>query len=251
MKFPDFIIIGAAKCGTTALWMNLDKHPEIDMGRKTYNSIEMHFWGYKFWKKGFDWYKNKFKGKLSGEKSVDYWISRKSMRLIKQHIPNTKLILCVRNPIDRAYSNFQMHMRAGKVSHFSMNLFKRQYARKGKYYSHIKDIVLHFFPKEQLYVCVAERMKIDTSNEMDKIFKFLGAKDYHLPTKIVPGDRTKRAKSLGLDIDNNRTEKFYRVWTKGQLKLQGPMRKEVLKYYRPHNKKLFEFLGYEIEEWKC
>ena len=51
MKFPDFIIIGAAKCGTTALWMNLDKHPEINMGRKGYSSIEVHFWGYKFGEK--------------------------------------------------------------------------------------------------------------------------------------------------------------------------------------------------------
>jgi hypothetical protein len=250
MKFPDFIIIGAAKCGTSALWMNLDKHPEINMARKAQNSIEMHFWGYKFWAKGFDWYKEKFSGKLSGEKSVDYWISRKSLRLIRRHIPDTKLILCVRNPVDRGYSNYQMHMRANKVGAFSVELFKRQYARKGKYYNNIKNIVLDFFPPEQLYICVAERMKNNTSEEMNKIFKFLGASDFHLETKIVPGNRTKRAPTLGEDLDKNKKEKFYRVWTKGQLNLKGKMRKQLLEFYKPHNEKLFEFLGYEIKEWR-
>ena len=189
MKFPDFVIIGAPKCGTTALWFNLDKHPEIQMAQKAPNSIEMHFWGYKFWDKGFGWYKEKFGNKLSGEKSVDYYINRKSMRLMKQHIPDVKLILCVRNPADRAYSNFQMHMRAKKQSTFSFELFKKQYARKGKYYTHIREKVLEFFPPEQLYVCVAEHMKKNTSNEMDKIFEYLGAKEFHLPTKIVSGNR--------------------------------------------------------------
>jgi len=251
MKFPDFIIIGAAKCGTTALWMNLDKHPEIHMAQKALNSIEMHFWGFKFWSKGFGWYKQKFKGKLSGEKSVDYWVNRKSLRLIKKHIPDTKLILCVRNPVDRAYSNYQMHMRANKVGQFSFDLFKKQYARKGKYYNHIKDKVLDFFPASQLHICVAEHMKKDTSNEMNKVFNYLGASEFHLDTKIIPGDRTERAPTLGADIKKNRKENFYRVWTKGQLELKGKMRRKLLEYYKPHNERLFEFLGYEIKEWKC
>jgi len=251
MKLPDFVIIGAPKCGTTALWFNLDKHPEIHMARKAANSIEMHFWGYKFWGKGFGWYKSKFKGKLSGEKSVDYYINRKSMRLMKQHIPNAKLIICVRNPVDRAYSNYQMHMRANKVGAFNFNLFKRQYARKGKYYKHIEEKVLQFFPREQLYICVAEHMKNNTSDEMDKVFNYLGASEFHLDTKVVPGNRTERAPTLGADITRNRKEKFYRVWTKGQLKIKGKDRKQLLEYYRPHNERLFEFLGYEIKEWTC
>ena len=248
-KFPDFIIIGAAKCGTTALWMNLDKHPEINMGRKSFSSIELHFWGYKFWSRGFDWYKNLFNGPICGEKSVDYWISRKSLRLMKQHIPNVKLILCVRNPVDRAYSNYQMHHRANKVGSFTFELFKRQYARKGKYYKHIQEQVLNFFDKDKLYICVAEHMKSNTTEEMRKIFKFLGATDLIFPTKEVPGDRTKRAPTLGQDIDLNRTQKFFRIWTKGQNTLTGPMRKQLLEFYEPHNQKLFDYLGYEIKEW--
>jgi hypothetical protein len=55
MPLPKIIICGVAKGGTTALWYNLDKHPEIHMATRTDTSIEMHFWGSKFRHKGLDW----------------------------------------------------------------------------------------------------------------------------------------------------------------------------------------------------
>ena len=45
MKLPDFIIVGATKCGTTALWYNIDKHPAITMAMKSATSFEMNFFG--------------------------------------------------------------------------------------------------------------------------------------------------------------------------------------------------------------
>jgi len=249
MKFPEFIIIGAAKCGTTALWYNLDKHPDIHMTTKSKSSVEMHFWGSTAWKKGFDWYKNHFPdNKLCGEKSISYWIRNKSMRLMKNHIPNAKLILCVRNPVDRAYSNFQMNARSGKVSRFDLKTFKSRYATAGKYINHIENKVLKHFDKEQLCICIQERMKSNITEEMKKVFDFLGVKDLNYKGKeIKPILTAKRTRQE--DVALSRSQKTYRVWSRYSGLGPSPMRTEVLKYYKPFNDRLFSYLGYEIEEW--
>ena len=64
-RFPDFIIIGAQKSGTSALWYNLNKHSDIGLVRQandspTYNGMEMNFWGSRNESKGLDWYKSHF-----------------------------------------------------------------------------------------------------------------------------------------------------------------------------------------------
>lgn len=250
MKFPDFIIIGATKSGTTALWYNLDKHPDIFMATKG-ASVEMAFWGSRQWKRGFDWYKSKFVGnvKLCGEKTPDYYLNKRAFRLMKKHIPNVKLFLCIRNPIDRAYSNFQMHKKAGRASTFDYNLFVKKYARAGKYFNHIQNNILPFFDQKQLYICITEKMKANPTIEMKGVFEFLGVEDLNFPSKEIPGqlllNRTRKE-----DIALSREEKFYRVWSKHKEQLQGPLRKQILEYYQSYNKKLFDFLGYRIKEWE-
>ena len=250
MKFPDFIIIGATKCGTTALWYNLDKHPDIYMATKSHSSIEMNFWGGTKWANGFDWYKNKFiDDKICGEKTAGYFSNNKALKAMSENIPNLKLFFCIRNPVDRAYSNFQMNRKAGKVSKFNSNVFKKNYAPAGKYINHIQNRVLNFFDRSQLYICITERMKNNTTMEMAKVFSFLGVDDLEFPPKIVHGQLLK-TRNRTEDIELNKIEKFYRVWTKHTEKLTGPLRNEALEYFKPYNERLFEFLGYEIEEWK-
>jgi len=253
MKLPDFIIIGAAKCGTSALFMNLDKHPDIFMGQKTKTSIEFHFWGYpKNYKKGLNWYKKAFKkDKVCGEKSIEYWVNHKSMKLIKRYIPNVRLILCVRNPVDRAFSNYQLHHRKGRVGAFTYKLFKQQsvYYKRGLYYKGLVTRVLKYFDKDQIYICVTEHMKQNTTEEIRKIYKFLGVKDFVLPTKKISGNVKERASSFGEDFIKSREEKFYRVWDKGTMKMEPALRNQLLQYYRQSNEELFDFLGYRIKEW--
>lgn len=250
MKLPDLIIAGAAKCGTTALWYNLDKHPDIDMAMKSPTSVEMNYWGGTKYKQGLKWYKNQFgNAKICGEKTVVYIVKRKPFKLMKQSIPNVKIFICVRNPVDRAYSNFQMHKKAGKMSHFSMHSFKSRYAAQGKYIELIEKNILPFFPKEQIYICVTERMKQNPTEEMNKVFSYLGLSELNLPKKIIDGVLLKHRSRLE-DVKLNKTEKFYRVWSKHQERLTGPLRNELLAYYAPYNDRLFKFLGYEIKEWR-
>lgn len=247
MILPKIIIIGAPKCGTTALWYNLDKHPSIYMATRTDESIEMHFWHGKFWGKGLKWYSSRFKpDKICGEKSVEYWNSKPAIKTIKKYIPDVKLILCVRNPVDRAYSNFQMHRNAGRVSSFNY----KSYLSPGKYINKIDNKLLPFIKKDQLHICVAEYMKQDPTSEMKKVFDFIGVEDLNYPKKVIDGV-LRRHRSRQEDIELNRQEEFYRVWDRWSAKdrLTGPDRDKLLEIYRPYNEKLFDFLGYEVEEW--
>lgn len=250
MKLPEFIIIGAPKCGTTALWYNLDKHPEISMATRTSSAIEIHFWGFKYWQKGLNWYKGLFDDNtLVGEKSVSYWSSKKSIRTMKKFIPNVKLILCVRNPIDRAYSNYQMHFKSNRVGAFNYNLFKKRYANQGIYIQHVEDTILRYFDESQFHICITEYMKQNPTKEMAKVFDFLGVDDLKYPKKTVEGTLL-QTRDRQTDIKNNKKEKFYRVWSRHIERLEGPLRDQIRRYYEPYNDRLFDYLGHEIKEWR-
>jgi len=252
MRLPNFLIIGGTKCGTTALWYNLDKHPDISMATRNDHTLEMHFWGSKTWGNGLEWYSNRFdqdENKIVGEKSTEYCSNKRSLKLAKKHIPDLKLIYCVRNPIDRAYSNFQMNKRAGKVSSFNFNIFKQNYASAGNYFGRIRGNVLRNFKKEQLYICIMEHMKENTTEEMSKVFNFLGAEDLKLKQKILSNGVLLRNRTRQEDIKANKKEDYYRVWSKHTDRLEGPLRERLIEHYKPLNAKLYDFLGYKIEEW--
>lgn len=248
-KFPDFIIIGSMKCGTTVLWRNLNKHPEITMGKNPEDpkktSTEIRFWNngppHRTWNKGIEWYKSLFSGKCSGEKEAGYIYSWKTMQKIYDHIPNVKLILTIREPVDRAYSEYQMDktLRFKKYNFsFEQALEKdKGYIKRGKYYELIKNNVMGLFSREQLYIVIQERMKNNTHEELNKIYKFLGVPEFHTQIQQVKF--------------KNRDGKLngYRTWSSSYPPLDNNVREKYLPIFRKDNEKLFDFLGYEITEW--
>ena len=186
MKFPDFIIAGFMKCGTTQLFLNLNKHPGITMCKPAgpirpgiSGGIEMRFWGLQNWSKGIGWYKSRFQGDVCGEKSPDYVGYRKCMRLMAKHAPDSKLLIGIRNPTSRAYSHYQMNLQQKRVSWpFTLSNCRQKqkiYLRLGKYYEIITKNVLPFFPREQVYIYICEKMKNNLTEEMKKLCEFIGA----------------------------------------------------------------------------
>lgn len=254
MKFPNFIIIGSMKCATTVLWHNLNKHPDINMGKNLEDtkiaSTEIRFWNngvpYRTWAKGIDWYKNLFDGVFCGEKCANYIEEQSTMKRMSEYIPNIKLILCIRNPVDRAYSEYQMQKQ--KITKpLDMNLAQqRGYLYRGLYHYQIVNHVLPFFPKKNLYVMIQEKMKKDTSKELNKLYKFLGASQYDLTAKKITSEE---ATNRELDLNKDSKVKNYKVWTTKYEPMSSELRSSLVGYYKPYNNELFKFLGYEIEGW--
>src|SRR4051812_46716716 len=112
---PDFIIIGVQKGGTSSLFEYLKQHPNI----KTSVVKEVHYYDSDY-KKGMKWYRSFFplneknKKIIYGEASPYYFFHPLVPERIYKDNPNIKLILLLRDPVDRAYSHYQMERRKGR-----------------------------------------------------------------------------------------------------------------------------------------
>lgn len=114
---PDFLFIGGAKCGSTSFAIYLDAHPQICIrGPK-----EPNFWSWGKYRKEYqDFFVNEspigrpeIEDRLSGEFSTSYLLHPLAPRRIYAALPQVKIILMLRNPVDRAYSHFMMSQSHG------------------------------------------------------------------------------------------------------------------------------------------
>ncbi|WP_263841233.1 sulfotransferase domain-containing protein [Salinibacter sp.] len=216
---PDFIIIGAQKSGTTALYSYLIQHPQIlspatkevhffDRGsvrRKGMSFYRSHFWS--------DWYKDQVATEaghpvLCGEATGAYIFYPPVARLVAQSLPGVKLIAILRNPIRRALSHYhhnrrrrpedeplsfdeavraedervaedEKKLRADPL-HEAKTLKKYSYIRRGLYYQQLQRWLEHF-DREQLLVLHSRNLREKPDQVLENVFGFLGVDDVKIP----------------------------------------------------------------------
>jgi hypothetical protein len=197
---PNFLIVGAAKCGTTSLHHYLKQHPEILMPRKkketfffvTPKSLLGKGPGY-FGKNlinNLEHYKNLYADacnkeyKAIGEACVAYlFFHETSIENIKKVLDNPKIIIILRNPINRAFSNYLHHARDGLEDLSFADAIKNQKNRKDKnwwwgyqltelgfYYKSIKSYIKHF---NETKIYLFDDLRKDPLILMQDIFNFL------------------------------------------------------------------------------
>ena len=120
MNKPDFIIIGAAKSGTTSLYKYLELHPDIYLTRPKepdFFSIDEHY------NKGFGYYQSLFKQaqphQICGEASTTYSRLQRypqTLSRMAQHLPSVKFIYIMRHPVDRAYSFYSYRLKGSRIN---------------------------------------------------------------------------------------------------------------------------------------
>lgn len=115
MTQPTFLFIGPDKSGSSWMSRILSMHPDcyVPPAKDTY------FFD-RYYNKGLEWYLSHFthapsSAKAIGELSHDYLFSNEAAERIKTHFPDVKLIVCLRNPIERSLSQFQYMRRGGEV----------------------------------------------------------------------------------------------------------------------------------------
>lgn len=110
---PRFIILGAQKAGTTSLYDDLCRHPQIRAAARK----EVHFFDVEF-DRGLAWYRSQFPvwhpGTMTGEASPYYLGHPHAARRIMETIPDVRAIVLLRDPVDRAYSHYQHAVRKGR-----------------------------------------------------------------------------------------------------------------------------------------
>ena len=203
----DFFIVGAPKAGTTSLYHYLSEHPQVVMSSQKepdyFSDKEIQEQGMYYAKSRvntLDKYKSLFVQKESvvyGEASVSYLFYENVAEDIKKYNPNAKIIIMLRNPIERAFSHYLMDYRLGLISdsfeniiakkskHKNAHLFYQQYIEVSKYATQIQRY-LDFFEKENILFIDYEDFKKNVSKTVDQVYNFL-----NISTEFVADINTK------------------------------------------------------------
>lgn len=184
---PDFIGLGAQKAGTSWIYACLYEHPQIYAPVK-----EIHFFSReRNWVKGYEWYESFFQdcppGAKAGEFSTSYLCDPHTPERIYRRYPNVKLIVSLRNPVDRAYSNYLNDIKAGKISpetSFDEALERHpEYLEQG-YYMRFLEHYLRYFRREQILILIYEDSLKNPSEFIRSIYQFIGVDDSFVPSML-------------------------------------------------------------------
>ena len=249
---PDFFVIGPGRTGTTSLFHYLDQHPSLS--KSAYD--ELGFFDVNF-HLGFHWYRSlfpsiltKFRIKLKTNFFMTYdvtpsyvrrpWIARR----IKKLFPNSKLIIILRNPIDKTYSHYYLSTTSGETRNFEEVIKKDMddiskwniNSKDDNYFAtkvensklargfYVEQLLPWFelFPKNQILIISSEELASNTKNVMSEIFKFLNLPDYKIP-----------------NIEKVNVSKY--------SKMNPDTRKILINFFKPYNEQLFKFLDRKFD----
>ncbi len=203
-KLPNFFIVGAPKAGTTSLYYYLKRHPEVFMSAIK----EPNFFSYEetirqnlyHKEKGvgiYEEYKKLFehangRHKAIGEASVSYLFYPTVAEKIHQLVPQAKIIISLRNPVERAFSHFFMEHKLGyvngplenivnrKCNHKYAHLWYQQYIELGLYSGQVKRY-LDVFGKDNVRVFIYDEISENIESMILNIFGFLQIDKTYIP----------------------------------------------------------------------
>lgn len=247
---PDFLILGAKKCGTTALYWYLTQHPRV---RPAFQK-EVHFFTAAYGR-GRLWYRSFFptglaralaaEPFLTGEATPDYLFHTYAAARVRRDLPDARLIVILRNPVDRAYSSYNHNLRSGletlsfeealdreeerlasaggsvpRPGRFHFGQEHHSYCARGVYVDQL-EAWLEQVPREQLLVLATEDLRSRRSETLRAALEFLG-----LPPR-EPEELKRMNVSLYPELDEG-------------------LRRRLEAYFEPHNRRLYELLGRDL-----
>lgn len=260
---PDFIVIGAAKSGTTSLYASLIEHPFVVPCSTTNayfsNTKEVRYFDYNFGR-GRDWYRSHFplerereafaqehgRPFLTGEASPSYISFGRAAQRVRDLVPQAKLIAVLRNPVDRAYSQFQLSRREGledldsfeeaarleadrlrpelarmaaDPTYASWRFGKWSYLARSRYAEQLERWLEHF-SREQFLFLKAEDLFAEPARTLDTVYDFLG-----LPAHALELPHLNQSQYDGMPAN---------------------LRDQFNDYFRPYNERLYELVGIDF-----
>ncbi len=249
---PDFLIIGAQKAGTTSLYSHLAQHPCVGAAlKKEVRYFNDHF------NEGVNWYKAHFPtlrtrdriakqngGRfITGEGEPSYLANPAVPQRVMDLVPDIRLIVMLRDPVKRAYSHYQHRFTRNREQRsfeevcaadtetlkvgwqnlpqgdlIRLGHAHYSYLPRGLYYEQLK-MWSRVFPMDRFHIISAEDFFTNTQAAYDDVLAF-----------------------LDLPAHNLESRKRHNVG-----KYTKPMAEQtqcdLVEYFRPHNEKLYEFLG--------
>lgn len=182
---PNFLVVGVEKGGTTWLYAQLKKHPDIFLPDTKeihfFNRFNSNFVEHDYFQFGLEWYQKFFKEykgqKAIGEITPMYICDPEAPLRIKQTLPNVRLIAMLRDPVQRAYSHYWM---AKQKNHTNTATFKEvidqkepKFIERGLYYKQLKTYY-ELFDSKQIMVLFFDEVFKDPEYWLTQVCRFLG-----------------------------------------------------------------------------
>ena len=294
LEFPNLLIVGAAKSGTTSLHNYLKQHPQIFMSahKEPHFLINSEIGENRIHKAvlKFDDYKQMFKTQknylFKGESSVMYLAyPQYSIKNIKKYLSSkVKIIIMLRNPIERAYAGYLHNVRYNPLENLSFeeaiaNSEERyknnknitpdtRYLHVGSYFTQVASFLTEF--KDNVHIILYDDYVKDINYCFEKVFSFLGLESICIDTSIrhmEGGWKFKNNFLRNLLIPENKVKSFFKFVISnkkirailrknlihyGTVKtnsLNSKMREKLISYYREDIFKLQELLKRDLSSW--
>ena len=228
---PHFVIVGTQKGGTSLLYRLLIRHPMVEPAA----TKELHFFDNNF-SEGLSWYERYFpqskriddRKTVSGEATPSYLFDPLVPERMAKTVPDARLIALLRNPVDRAYSQYQMRVRRGHEARSFEEAIRQEmagesgaeYLARGRYAEQLEPFA-YFADKDNLLVMKTEDFFSHRWDVFDRTLEFL-----ELPP-LAPFDVPLSTKSTYPPMDPD---------TRNQLEA----------YFEPYNQRLYEHLGVDF-----
>lgn len=224
-NLPNFIIIGAGKSGTTALYEYLASHPEVYVspvketnffalegeqlidGKDDPEQMHHYPWSITDWESYQQLFANVNGEKAIGEVSPMYLYSPEAAKKIKDRLPNVKIIAILREPVDRLHSRYMHLARENReptatfeeaLDRTSIWWKRNDLIREGFYYTHLQQYYQLFDPA-QIRVYFYDDFRKDPISLVQDLFSFIGVDPTFLPDLSAEFNVSGRIKNKSLD----------------------------------------------------
>ena len=265
----DFLIIGATKSATTWLQKSLQTDPQIAMPEP-----ELHYFSREL-SRGDDWYLAQFPenaaNRVAGEKSNSYLESADAAKQIATKLPRVKLVAQLRNPVERAYSDYCMMYRRGEIGRDVARYLdpdRPQNTRlisAGLYHRQLR-VFYDRFPSDHILVTLFDDMRIGPAKHLAAVRDFLGLPASQAPTfvptkvkdKTTPmvSPRLRRAlrpmkPMVALFRDTTYFRKIHALLGRetSYAPLPASVRRQLVDYYASDVEALGRMIGRDLSAW--
>ena len=282
-KLPNFLVIGAAKAGTTSLYAYLEQHPQIFMspiketnyfayeGKRTktfLGELANNEFPITTLKKYEDLFQDARDESAIGEVSPLYLESPVAAERIKKLLPEVKLIAVLRNPVDRALSDYMMAVRLGQSTGILEDVLDENahYVQVGFYYEKLKQY-FNLFPREQIKIYLYADLAQDTLSVVHDMLIYLGVDPAFKPDVSLRHNAGGMPKNKVLamilaKIRKNETLKYHTPnWTKSlydliynqnlgdKIELPQDLRKQLINLYRENVLQVQDLIQRDLTHW--
>lgn len=259
-----FFMVGCQRCGTTWTDAALRDHPQVFLPEKK----QSYFFDRNY-DKGIDWFMERFDGadprhEAIGEIATGYCLPSSVPRMAK-HFPHVKLLMVMRNPINRAYSNYQSRkVECGWPSFEHAIETEPDLLERGQYADQI-DVILEHYPKTQLKLLLYDDLHTDDCSYLKSVLDFIGVES-DVESKLI-GQRKNAAmlprlrkvlhqlglkpavgllskSRLGDAVRRNRKNKG-----RAYQQASEASREKLVQHFLPYNDRLSAILNRDLSDW--